>query len=72
MNARTKAILERSLNDMKGKTQAEKEEMVSIVIEQLTLNKKGIDTIGIGLDEDMVQAGKIFLRLNHDNIPLPF
>lgn len=63
MTHRTKGILIRSLKDYKDATTYQKSILKKMVIDNLDRNEKGLHTIGMGLDCDMVQAGKIFLRI---------
>lgn len=44
-------------------TKEMRKEFVKEVKQNLELNKRGLENIGIGLDKDMVRAGEIFLRI---------
>lgn len=61
MNTRTKEILRTSI--ILYEALPGKEEIISQLKEHLKIHYNGINTIGVGLDEDKVRAGEIFLRI---------
>jgi hypothetical protein len=61
MNTRTKEILKEGI--LIYNAMNDKQAMISKVEENLSIHYNGIKTIGIGLDEDKVAAGEIFLRI---------
>ena len=63
MTAETKAILKRSINEFLSVSEQERENMVQHVRKELQRHKKGLNLIGMGLANDYVVAGEIFLRL---------
>jgi hypothetical protein len=72
MTPKTKAVLHRSLEAFKQADQDNQDSMVIQVIQQLDRHRKGLESIGIGLDPEMVLAGRLFLRIKRNSIPLPF
>lgn len=62
MNTRTKSILKASLNEFACTTKNKQKNMVHHVQKSLKVHTNGLNSIGMGLDEDRVQASKIFLR----------
>lgn len=63
MTAETKAILKRSINEFLSVSEQERENMVQHVRKELQRHKRGLDSIGMGLANDYVVAGEIFLRI---------
>ena len=62
MNPRAKNILTISVHDYLGFDKDKQTKMVKHVEQQIESNDKGLKHIGFGLDNDMVTAGKVFLR----------
>lgn len=63
MTAETKTILKRSINEFLSVSEQERENMVQHVRKELQRHKRGLDSIGMGLSNDYVVAGEIFLRI---------
>lgn len=63
MNYQTKNILKSSINVFLSVSDEEKENMVSHVRNQIKEHENALKHIGMGLADDYVQAGKIFLRI---------
>lgn len=63
MTAETKAILKRSINEFLSVSEQERENMVQHVRKELQRHRKGLNSIGMGLMNDYVVAGEIFLRI---------
>jgi len=63
MTAETKAILKRSINEFLSVSEQERENMVQHVRKELQRHKNGLNSIGMGLANDYVVAGEIFLRI---------
>ena len=64
MTPRTKEILKDALNIYKAMLNPDdKQNLINSVKKNLSIHYNGINTIGIGLDEDKVRAGEIFLRI---------
>lgn len=63
MTHETKAILTRSINMFLEASDKDKEEMVAMVQNNLKAHYNALNTIGLGLDENKVVAGEIFLRI---------
>lgn len=63
MTHRTKSILKRSINEFLSVSDEYKDEMVLHVQNQLKDHENALKHIGMGLDEDMVQGARIFLRI---------
>ena len=62
LSPRAEALLQNSLAEYQEATPERQSEMIAQVQEQLSLNEKGEQAIGMGLDADAVAAGKEFLR----------
>ena len=60
MDAQTKELLHRSLNQFRA---AEKKEMVSYVQNNLKRHERLLNQVGEGYADCFVRAGKIFLRI---------
>lgn len=63
MAPRVKEILRQSISVYKGKSELDKEVLVSMVKSNLSIHYDSFAVIGMGLDEDKVRAGEIFLRI---------
>jgi hypothetical protein len=63
MTPRAKEILRQSISVYKGKSELDKEVLVSMVKDNLSIHYDSFAAIGMGLDEDKVRAGEIFLRI---------
>ena len=63
MNVKQETLLNNSLEQYNNSTEQQKKELVLEVKKQLSIDEKGKETIGMGLDEDMVAAGKEFLKV---------
>lgn len=68
MNHRTKTILIKSLADFKARDKDSKKKAIGFVKTELDRHERGLYTIGMGLDTDMVRAGKIFLRIYKEKV----
>lgn len=66
MNIRTKEILKDVINIYNAIPNDKKEELVVTVQNNLKVHYNGLNNIGIGLDEDKVLAGEVFLRIYKD------
>ena len=67
MTDRTKGILINSLAAFRLRNEDKKKSAIKFIETELERNERGLHTIGMGLDCDMVQAGKIFLRISRWN-----
>lgn len=63
MTTEAKAILKRSINEFLSVSEQERENMVRHVRKELQRHRKGLNSIGVGLTNDYVVAGEIFLRI---------
>lgn len=63
MTPRTKLILKDGINVFKAISSDKKQELIQTVQSNLKRHYNGLKTIGMGLDEDKVRAGEIFLRI---------
>ena len=63
MTHETKSILTQSINVFLSSSDKDKQEMVSMVQNNLKTHYNALKTIGMGYDTNMVQAGEIFLRI---------
>ena len=63
MTPRTKEILKDAINIYNAVPSDKKEELIQTVQNNLKVHYNGLNNIGIGLDEDKVLAGEIFLRV---------
>lgn len=63
MTPRTKYILKDAINVFKAVSSEEKIKLIATVQNNLNVHYNGLETIGVGLDEDKVKAGEIFLRI---------
>lgn len=63
MTAETKAILKRSINEFLSVSEQERDNMVLHVRKEVQRHRKGLNSIGMGLVNDYVVAGEIFLRI---------
>ena len=63
MTYETKSILTRSINVFLSSSEKDKVEMVSMVQNNLKTHYNALNTIGMGLDNNKVVAGEIFLRI---------
>ena len=63
MTPRTKYILKDAINVFKAVSSYEKQNLIATIQNNLNIHYNGLETIGIGLDEDKVKAGEIFLRI---------
>ena len=63
MTPRTKYILKDAINVFKAVYSEEKIKLIATVQNNLNVHYNGLETIGVGLDEDKVKAGEIFLRI---------
>lgn len=63
MTHETKQILRRSIDVFLSSPEKDKVEMVSEVQNNLKLHYNALKTIGMGLDNNKVVAGEIFLRI---------
>ena len=63
MTPRTKEILKDAINIYNAVPSDKKEELIQTVQNNLKVHYNGLNNIGIGLDEDKVLAGAIFLRI---------
>ena len=62
LSERAQGILDSSLESFENKSANSKLASIKMVEDNLAANKKGIDNIGMGLDEDMVAAGEEFIK----------
>lgn len=63
MTTETKAILRRSINEFLSVSEQERDNMILHVKKELQRHRKGLSSIGMGLANDYVVAGEIFLRI---------
>lgn len=63
LSKRAQSILDSSLESFENKSASSRLSVIKMVEDNLAANKKGIDNIGMGLDEDMVASGKEFLKI---------
>ena len=63
MTTRAKEILKDGINIYKAIPSDKKQELIQTVQNNLKVHYNGLNTIGMGLDEDKVVAGKVFLRI---------
>ena len=63
MTPRAKEILRDAINIYNAVPSDKKEELIQTVQNNLKVHYNGLNNIGIGLDEDKVLAGAIFLRV---------
>lgn len=63
MTPRTKYILKDAINVFKAVSSYEKQNLIATIQNNLNIHYNGLETVGIGLDEDKVKAGEIFLRI---------
>ena len=63
MTPRTKEILKDAINIYNAVPSDKKEELVQTVQNNLKVHYNGLNNIGIGLYEDKVLAGEIFIRI---------
>lgn len=63
MTPRAKEILRSSIEVFKNKPESDKQLLINVVKSNLDRHYDSIEQIGLGLDEDKVQAGEIFLRI---------
>lgn len=63
MNTRTKTILKTSITEYKKAGILNQAKLLNHVKSELKRHGDAVQSIGIGLDEDMVTAAKIFLRI---------
>lgn len=67
MTERAKSILYRSLEEYNNMNKVNKNKAVQKIKDNLATHHRGLKNIGMGLDEDMVAAGKEFLkRIAHE------
>lgn len=63
MTPRTKHILLEAINIFKASPSEKKKEHIQTIQNNLKVHYNGLKSIGMGLDDDMVKAGEIFLRI---------
>lgn len=63
LSDRAKYILESSLTQYRNASPEKQKQFIKIVEDNLKQDENGKDKIGFGLDENMVSAGKEFLRI---------
>lgn len=63
MTTRAKEILKDAIHIYNAVPSDKKEELVVTVQNNLKVHYNGLNNIGIGLDEDKVLAGEVFLRI---------
>lgn len=63
MTTKSKQALRDGINIYNATPSDKKQELVQSVKNNLKVHYNGLKTIGIGLDEDLVVAGKVFLRI---------
>ena len=63
MTPRTKEILKDAINIYNAVPSDKKEELIQTVQDNLKVHYNGLNTIGMGLYEDKVRAGEIFLKI---------
>jgi hypothetical protein len=63
LSERAQGILDSSLESFERQSEKQKLTSIKMVENNLESNKKGIDTIGMGLDEDKVAAGEEFIKI---------
>lgn len=63
MTPRTKEILKDAINIYNAVPNDKKEELIQTVQNNLKVHYNGLNNIGIGLDEDKVLAGEMFIRI---------
>lgn len=66
MTPRTKEILKDAINIYNAVPSDKKEELIQTVQNNLKVHYNGLNNIGIGLDEDKVLAGEMFIRIFKD------
>lgn len=66
MTQRTKEILKDAIHIYNAVPSDKKEELIQTVQNNLKVHYNGLNSIGIGLDEDKVLAGEMFLRIYKD------
>ncbi len=63
MTARTKHILKEAIEMVFNNIQWSYKDAVKMVKQNIAKHENGLKNIGVGFDDDMVQAGYIFLRI---------
>lgn len=63
MTTRAKEILKDGINIYKAIPSDKKQELIQTVQNNLKVHYDSLNSIGIGLDEDKIVAGKVFLRI---------
>ena len=63
MTTQAKVILKDAINIYEASPSDKKKELIQSVQNNLKIHYASLNSIGIGLDEDKVTAGKIFLRI---------
>jgi len=62
LNFRASSILENSVVEFNKLSNVDKSDKIEHVKEQLAINDKSVNLLGFGLDADMIEAGKAFLK----------
>lgn len=63
MTTRTKEILKDAIHIYNAVPSDKKQELIQTIQNNLKVHYDSLNSIGIGLDEDKVVAGKVFLRI---------